>query len=341
MRIAIIGYGVVAKNFHKLVEERREELKKRFGIVPKVVAVCDRGGYVHRQRGLRHEELSKVKEEKGTVAALNEGVRGGRGIDMIDEVEAEVLVEASVANFESGQPAMDHIIKAFERRMHVITCNKPPLALAMPSLLEMAWHYGVEFLYSGTVGGGTPFLSFTSRALRGNPVLSIRGILNGTSNFVLTKMVEMGWSFEEALREARRLGYAEEDPTLDVGGFDAAAKLVILANHAMGRRITLRDVKVSGIEHVDRSMIEAAKERGRSIKLIARSDPRPEVGVEELDMNDPLNVGGTLNAVAFKVSGLGDVILIGRGAGGVETASSLLRDLVELKDRLSLRGMWP
>jgi len=341
MRIAMVGYGVVAKNFHKLIEERKEDLKRRFGIVPKVVAVCDRGGYVHRRRGFKHEELSKVKKERGTVAALDEGVKGGKGMDMIDEVEAEVLIEASVANFESGRPAMDHIIRAFERRMHVITCNKPPLALAMPSLLEMAWHYGVEFLYSGTVGGGTPFLSFTSRALRGNPVLSLRGILNGTSNFVLTKMSEMGWSFEEALREARRLGYAEEDPTLDIGGFDAAAKLVILANHAMSRRITLKDVKISGIEHVSRSEIEDAKGRGRSIKLIAKSDPKPEVGMEELEIDDPLNVGGTLNAVTFNVLGLGEVVLIGRGAGGMETASSLLRDLVELKDRLSLRGMWP
>lgn len=341
MRIAIIGYGVVAKNFHKMVEERREELKGRFGIVPKVVAVCDRGGFVHKQRGLKYNELVRVKEGKGTVAALEGGVKGGRGVDMIDEVEAEVLIEASVANFKNGQPAMDHIIRAFERRMHVITCNKPPLALAMPSLVEMAWHYGVEFLYSGTVGGGTPFLSFTSRALKGNVVLSLKGILNGTSNFVLTRMEEKGWSLDEALEEARRLGYAEEDPTLDIGGFDAAAKLVILINHAMNRRITLRDVKVSGIEHVDRRMIEDARKRGRSIKLIARSDPVPQVGVEELELNDPLNVRSTLNAVAFNVSGLGEVVLIGRGAGGVETASSLLRDLVELKDRLSLRGIWP
>lgn len=341
MRIAIIGYGVVARNFHKMIEERREELKKRFGIVPKVVAVCDRGGFVHKQRGLKYNELVKIKEERGTVAALQGGIKGGRGMDMIDEVEAEVLIEASVANFENGQPAIDHIIRAFERRMHVITCNKPPLALAMPSLVEMAWHYGVEFLYSGTVGGGTPFLSFTSRALKGNPVLSLRGILNGTTNFVLTKMEEMGWDFEKALKEARRLGYAEEDPTLDVGGFDAAAKLVILINHAMDRRVTLKDVRISGIEHVNKKMIEEAKKRRRSIRLIARSDPVPQVGVEELEFSDPLNVGGTLNAVAFNVSSLGEVVLIGKGAGGIETASSLLRDLVELKDRLSLRGIWP
>lgn len=340
MRIAIVGYGTVARNFHKMIEERMEEIKRRFGLVPKVVAVCDRGGFVYRQRGLKYAELARVKEEKGTVAALEGGVKGGRGVEMIDSVEAEVLVEASVANFENGQPAMDHIIRAFERRMHVITCNKPPLALAMPSLVEMAWYYGVEFLYSGTVGGGTPFLSFATRALKGNTILSLRGILNGTTNFILTKMEEMGWDFEKALREARRLGYAEENPTLDISGLDAAAKLVILVNHAIGRRITLKDVRISGIEDVNWRMIESAKKRGRSIKLVARSDPIPQVGVEEVEFDDPLNVRDTLNAVAFNVSGLGEVVLIGRGAGGVETASSLFRDMVELKDRLSLKGMW-
>ncbi len=340
MRIALIGYGAVARNFHKIIEEKKDEIKKRYGIVPKIVAICDRGGYVHSRRGLSYEKLIKVKEETGTVASYEGGIRGARGIDMIDEVEAEVLVEASVANFENGQPALDHIIRAFERRMHVITCNKPPLALAMPSLIEMAWHYGVEFLYSGTVGGGTPFLSFTSRALRGNNVKSIRGILNGTSNYVLTQMLERDLSFEEALKEARRLGYAEEDPTLDIGGFDAAAKLVILMNHAMGERVTIRDIKISGIEHVTLDMVKESLKRGRVIKLIARSSPKPQVSAEEIDVNEPLNVGGTLNAVSFDVEGLGEVVLIGRGAGGRETACSILRDLVELKDRLSLKGLW-
>jgi homoserine dehydrogenase len=339
MRIMMIGYGVVARNFHKIIERRREELKKRYGIIPKLIAVCDRGGYVYDRRGLNYEKLSKVKKERGTVAAMEGGIKGAKGIEMIEDVEAEVLIEASVANFQTGQPAMDHLMTAFGRRIHVITSNKSPLALAMPSLQEMARHYGVEFLYSGTVGGGTPFLSFTSRALRGNRVLSLKGILNGTSNFILTQMATKGWTMEQALLEARKLGIAEEDPTLDIGGFDAAAKLVILSNHAMGTNLTLSDVRISGIDGLTPKDIERELKVGRTIKLIASSYPNPKVEPEGIRLDSPLNVGGTLNAVAFEVEDLGELVVVGKGAGGLESANSLLRDLVELKDRLALRGV--
>src|SRR6185437_6331456 len=238
---------------------------------------------------------------------------------IIENVDAEVLLELTPTNLEEGEPGTTHIISAMKSGKHVITVNKGPLALAFPSLLELANYNGVMLRFSGTVGGGTPILDFAKRCLKGERIMSFKGILNGTTNYILSKMEE-GLVFENALEDARQKGYAEAVPSLDIDGFDPAAKLVIMANWIMGMKVTMKDVNRIGIRDIKLSDIQRAHKRGNAIKLIAMCDNKYlNVKPTEISKTDPLYVNGTLNAVTFSSEHSGQQTIIGRGAGGMET----------------------
>lgn len=336
MRIMLIGYGNVGKFFHKLLDERREFLRRNYGITPKVVSIVDRGGAMIDPRGIRYDEALEIKHRFGTVAGADDGRRGMSAVEAIDEVECEVVTELTPSNLANGEPGMSHIVEAMRTGKHVITANKGPLALALPALLELASHNDVKLLFSGTVGGGTPFLNFIRKCLKGNEILSLRGVLNGTTNFVLSTMERKGQTMEEALSEAKSLGYAEADPSLDINGFDAAAKLTILTNVALGRRITMSDVVIEGVANISKVDVSRAIGRGKTIRLIAEASPEyARVQPKEISREDPLCVYGPLNALSLVMEGGWQVALVGKGAGGLETAQALVRDLVELKESLT------
>nr|MDQ3977920.1 homoserine dehydrogenase [Thermoproteota archaeon] len=227
---------------------------------------------------------------------------------------------------------MSHITAAMRSHKHVICVNKGPLALAFPSLIELANYNGVILRFSGTVGGGTPILEFAKRCLKGDRIISFHGILNGTTNYILSKMEE-GRTYDAAMKDAKEKGYAESNPTLDVDGFDAAAKLVIMANWVMGMKVTMKDIDRTGIMNVQLSDVKKAAERGNAIKLLAVCDHRHlDVAPTEVAKADPICVNGSLNAVTFSSEHSGQQTIIGRGAGGMETASAVLRDLIEIRD---------
>jgi homoserine dehydrogenase len=218
--------------------------------------------------------------------------------------------------------------------MHVISVNKGPLALAFPSLMELATYNQVLLKFSGTVGGGTPILDYAKNSLRGEQITSFAGILNGTTNYILTNM-ERGMSFAEALKDAKSRGYVEADESLDLDGFDAAAKLVILANWVMGMKVTMPDIKRTGIRNVTTKDIKDAAKKNCAIKLIASCDKELVVSPREISTDDPLCVNGTLNAISFTSEHSGTQTIIGKGAGGTETASSILRDLLDIRKEIS------
>ncbi len=226
---------------------------------------------------------------------------------------------------------MAHIVNAMKRSMHVISVNKGPLALAFPSLMELADYNRVLFRFSGTVGGGTPILDFAKNSLRGERIVSFDGILNGTTNYILTNMAD-GMSFNNALSDAKQKGYVEADESLDLDGLDAAAKLVILANWIMGMKVTMPDIKRTGIRNVDSDDIKHATEKNCAIKLIASCNKELIVAPKAIAADDPLCVSGTLNAISFTSEQSGTQTIIGRGAGGIETASSILRDLIDIRN---------
>jgi len=229
---------------------------------------------------------------------------------------------------------MTHITTAMKQGMHVISVNKGPLALAFPSLLELATYNQVMFKFSGTVGGGTPILDYAKNSLRGERITSFAGILNGTTNYILSNMAA-GLSFEDALKDAKSKGYVEADESLDLDGLDAAAKLVILANWVMGMKVTMPDIKCTGIRKVTSEDIKKAAKNNCAIKLIASCNKDLIVSPKEVSNDDPLCVNGTLNAIAFTSEHSGTQTIIGKGAGGMETASSILRDLLDIRQEIA------
>jgi homoserine dehydrogenase len=252
----------------------------------------------------------------------------------LGSASAYPLTLASSNASSNSKPSLSYITSAMRYGKNVVTANKGPLALAFPSLIELADYNNVKLKFSATVGGGTPILEFAKHCLKGDSIASLRGILNGTTNYILTKMEE-GLEFEEALEDARVKGYAEADPSLDIDGYDPAAKLVIMANWIMNRKVTLNDVKFTGIRNVKRDEIKKLLDRGSTIKLIAECNEELSVMPREVKKDDPLCVNGTLNAVTFLSEHSGELTIIGRGAGGIETASAILRDLIEIREELS------
>jgi homoserine dehydrogenase len=256
------------------------------------------------------------------------------GIEMLKNVEADVLIETTASNYKDAEPGMTHITTAMKKGMHVISVNKGPLALAFPSLMELATYNQVMFRFSGTVGGGTPILDYAKNSLSGERITSFAGILNGTTNYILSNM-STGLSFDEALKDAKNKGYVEADESLDLDGLDAAAKLVILANWVMGMKVTMPDIKCVGIRKVTTEDIKKATKNNCSVKLIASCDKELIVSPKELSNDDPLCVNGTLNAIAFTSEHSGTQTIIGKGAGGTETASSILRDLLDIRQEIA------
>ncbi|MEE3213041.1 MAG: homoserine dehydrogenase [Thermoproteota archaeon] len=333
MRIILCGFGVVGQSLAKLLESRGEDLYARYGLKPRIIGVFDSKGSAIDASGLDVTKLIEIKKKYGTVKKYADTKNDISGIQMINELEAEVLIETTASNYKDAEPGMSHIINAMKHGMHVISVNKGPLALAFPSLMELATYNHVIFRFSGTVGGGTPILDYAKNSLKGERIISFDGILNGTTNYILTNMTN-GMSFKDALNDAKKKGYVEADESLDLDGLDAAAKLVILANWIMGMKVTMPEIKCIGIRKIDSDDIKKAAANNSVIKLIASCDNGLIVKPKELPFDNPLCVSGTLNAISFTSEHSGTQTIIGRGAGGIETASSILRDLIDIRNEI-------
>jgi homoserine dehydrogenase len=340
MRIILVGFGVVGKAVTTVLARRYMEKVKDYGFNPKIVAIADIDGAVINPKGLSPEKLEVIRQRGYPISADSEFGRPGMSVaEVIESVEAEVVVEVTPVNIKDAEPALSHIIRAFKTGKHVVTTNKGPLALAMPALTELAEYNNVFLRFSGTVGGGTPMLEFAKRCLAGDKILAIKGILNGTTNYILTEMSQSHVSFGEALSNAQKLGYAEREPSMDIDGFDTACKVVILSNWIMNKKVTLKDVDRAGIREVSPQMLEEAAKRGNTIKLIGSIDSsdKPTVKPTEVQKTSPLCVSGVLNAITFSTEYAGEQTLIGKGAGGMETASAVLRDLLDIRRKLATR----
>ena len=334
MRIILCGFGVVGQSLVKLFDSRSENLYAKYGLKPRVVGVFDSKGSAVDSSGLDFNKLVEVKKKFGTVKNYSDTKNTLSGIEMLKNIDADVLIETTASNYKDAEPGMTHITTAMKKGMHVISVNKGPLALAFPSLMELAIYNQVKFKFSGTVGGGTPILDYAKNSLRGERIISFAGILNGTTNYILSNMAT-GLSFDEALKDAKGKGYVEADESLDLDGLDATAKLVILANWIMGMKVTMPDINRTGIRHVTVDDIKKAAKNNCAVKLIASCNKKLVVGPKEISNDDPLCVNGTLNAIAFTSEHSGTQTIIGRGAGGMETASSVLRDLLDIRQEIA------
>ncbi len=317
-RVLVVGYGTVGRAFHDLLAAGAQDLARRYGVKPRVTGIVRSRGAWLDDDGLPPGATLLAKRRTMTVE------------EAMEKARPDVLVEITPTNLRTGEPGLSTIRSALARGIRVVTANKGPLVVAYRELTELAAKHGVPFRFEGTVAGAIPTLNLYDHALRGNPVVRVDGILNGTSNFILTRMAEEGLEFEPALAEAQQLGYAEADPSADVDGLDAAAKLVILGNHVLGLDLRLADVRTSGIRSITSGAIRLAAANGWSLHLIASVSPEDgaEVAPRLVPRGSSLDVPGALNVVRFTTAHAGPFTVIGKGAGGKETATAVLSDVI-------------
>ncbi len=340
-RLALIGFGNVGQGLAQILRERGDLLAEQFGLRLQIVAVSDLlKGSLYNPDGLDAAALLDTVQASGKIDSLPAPQRGWDALRTIAESNADVVVELSYTDLKTGEPAITHLRAAIQAGKHVVTTNKGPIALRFPELKALADAKGVEIGVEGTVMSGTPSLRLASELLAAAGITRIQGIINGTTNYILSQM-ESGASYADALAEAQAKGYAEADPTGDVEGFDAAGKVVILANLLMGQAIGMADVDRTGITRLTPADVAAASTAGERWKLIGkveRLDGKVLASVKptRLPVSHPLaSVGGATNAITFSTDLLGDVTLVGPGAGRLETGYALIGDLLAIHRKFS------
>ncbi|MEM1644456.1 MAG: homoserine dehydrogenase [Ignisphaera sp.] len=339
IKIVVIGFGNVGRAFAKIVALKKNIVESRYGISPVIVGVVDSRGMAIKGDGFTEYELLKLCEvPRSGINMFSPYAYDFVDIKyMYDSVQPDIHVELTPSNYVTGEPGLSNVFFALSRGVHVVTANKAPLALKYSDIMDMARKKSLFLKFRSTVMGGTPLID-TIASLRSEDIERIDGILNATTNFILTEMHDKLIEFDEALKRAQALGVAEANPSLDIEGLDAAAKLVILS-HVIGCSIKLDDVKRETLSKVKlRDVIEAIKE-GYIIKYVASLDARKReawVRVLRIPRGDVFaQINGTLNAVKIKTD-IGEFFFVGKGGGGIETAHSILDDVIAIA--LSIKG---
>ena len=332
MKLCIIGFGAVGKGVSKVVSMKKKMLIEKYGLDISVVAVTDRSGAAINPDGLDVKLLIETKEKTGKISDYPEyGIKDISSEQVLDDIDYDCLIEVSPTNIDDGEPARTHMLKAMKDGKDVVTSNKGPLSLNFGELTNAADSTNAQFKYEASVGGAMPIINFAHETLAGNNITSVLGILNGTCNYILSRMANEGSPYLQTLNEAQELGIAETDPTQDVEGIDAACKIVILANSVLNMDVSLKDVKVVGISKITPESIELAKKEGLLIKLIGvASHDNLEVSPRLVREGSPFAVDGTLNVATLRTDLADDVTVVGKGAGSIETASAILSDIISI-----------
>lgn len=312
-KIALLGMGTVGGGVYEIIERQKEEMPFKIGAALEVVKVLVRNKAKYADR-IPAEKLTDVWED----------VIGDDNIDIVVEVMGGI------------EPARTYIKAALEKGKHVVTANKDLMAMHGHELLELAGEHHCDLLFEAAVAGGIPIIRPLKQCLAGNNITEIMGIINGTTNFILTKMKEDGMDFGEALQLATDLGYAEADPTADIEGYDAGRKLAIMASIAFHTSVTFDDVFTEGITKITAKDMRYAKEMGCSIKLLGIAK-NTETGIEVkvhptmIPENHPLAaVNDSFNAVFVHGDAVDDAMFYGRGAGALPTGSAVVGDIMDV-----------
>ena len=324
VKLIIIGFGVIGRGVAETLMEKQQYFKE-IGVNLKVSAVCEVNGSIVNSEGIN---LKKSLNLANNELDQHDDWQDTSTTDVLKSLDVDIAIELTPGNIETGEPGLKHIKTALKSEKHVVTSNKAPLAIAFNELHALAKKNNLHLRYEAAVGGAIPIINLRG-LLQADRILSIYGILNGTTNYILTKMTQEGVEFDVALKEAQELGYAESDPSYDINGFDTASKVVILANSLMNKSVSFKDVGVKGIEDITPDALDLAKNHGYAIKLIGDID-RLDVSPRLVPTTHPLNISGSLNAVMLHTDVAGDLTLIGRGAGAKETSSAVLSDVMSI-----------
>ncbi len=313
INVGLIGMGTVGTGVVKILNNNDQGILQKVGM-PVVI------------KKIMVRQLGKIRNaDVGAEFTTNID-------DIINDKDIDVVIEV----MGGLTPAKEYIIRALQAGKHVITANKDVVAKFGHEILEIAAENKVDFLFEASVAGGIPIIRPLKQCLAANKISEVVGIINGTTNYMLTKMTNEGMSFDNVLAEAQAKGYAESDPTADVGGFDAARKIAILASIAFGSRVSIDDVYVEGITNISTEDIGYAKELGYVIKLlaIAKDDERGiDVRVHPAfipNIHPLASVHDVFNAIYIKGDAVGETMFYGRGAGEMPTASAVVADLIDV-----------
>lgn len=331
--LALIGFGGVNRALAQLIVDDPSRFAD-LGLELRVVAITDLAfGSLVQGDGIHLADVLAMPR-----GASFDGLPGGAADPHNEEViknsPADIIVEATFTSPVDGEPAVSHVRWALESGKHVVTTNKGPVALFGKELTDLAHQNGVTFEYEGSVMSGTPVIRLAKKMLGGLQLSAVQGILNGTSNYVLGRM-EDGLALDKAIAEAQALGYAEADPTADIGGSDVQLKVAILANELLGTNLQPKDVDTAGIQEISSDDVAEARAHGKRWKLIgeARRDSDGLIAASvrpiALTADHPLaGISGATNAVSFTTDLLGALTVSGPGAGRVETAYALISDII-------------
>jgi homoserine dehydrogenase len=333
-KFALLGFGNVGQSLARLLLKKRDELRTHYDVEWQVVGIMTgHHGAAINPGGINLEDALEIAAAGGSLDPLSVEPIPGDGVEFVRACKAEVLFENTPVSYRDGQPAIDNISAALSSGMHAITANKGPVVHAYRELTEMAQAHNRSFLFESTVMDGAPIFSLWREALPGTDLQSFRGILNSTTNLILTLM-EQGKSFDDAIRHTQSIGIAETDPSGDIEGWDAAVKVAALVTVLMGETLVPSDVDRNGIESIQSEDIRAASAEGKRWKLICKAEKTgsgiiTSVRPELLDPTDPLySVSGTSSAVTFFSDSLGPLTITEDDPGPDTTAYGLLADFI-------------
>ena len=337
VRIVVCGLGRVGQAFVNLLIQKGKDLQKRYDLSMKVVAAVDIGGAAVSPAGLSLEDLMAHLKKGGKVEEMpGFGKKGLSGKEVLSSMPGEVLVETTPTNIKDGEPGMTHLRTALGSGKHVVTAAKGPLVLRYRELKNLADECKVRLMISAATAAALPTLDVGLSCLAGTEVLNAEGILNGTTNYILTRMYEEGTPYKDALAEAQKMGVAEPDPSLDVEGRDTANKILLIANEVLQAGLSLKDIPVEGITRVTPEDIQKTKKEGKIIKLIGKAEKKDgkvaaSVAPMALPLDHPLaSVRGTEKAISYLTDTMDRVTVSGGKSNPVGAAAALLKDIIRI-----------
>lgn len=334
IRLAMIGYGNAGRAFGRMLDAKREEIRRQYGAELRVVSIVTKTrGSLHAPEGL---DLAALERELEAHGAFKDDC-GRNAMDIIEAGDYDVMAELTPISIRDGQPAINHIRAALGLGKDVLTANKGPIAWAYRELKELAAARGCQFCYETTVMDGTPVYNLAADNLRLCQITAIGGILNATTNYILGEM-EKGVSFDAAVQAGREKGFVEADPSMDIDGWDAAAKLTALMNVLMGADLTPDKIERRGIREVTEAQLQAARRQGKAVKLVCRGSleggvPKGVVAPMEVDLGDSMaTITGAASIVSLTTDLMGTVSILEHEHQPEinQTAYGILSDLVRI-----------
>jgi homoserine dehydrogenase len=336
LKLAFVGFGNVARAFAQMLRDRQSQLADEYGLSWKATAIATAShGCVTSTKRIDLLKAVECVEHRSNLAELPETVSLTNSLAVIEACHADILFEATPLNIIDGEPSVTHVRSALARGMNVVTANKGPLAFAYRELKSLAAKRGLSFRFEGTVMDGAPVFNLVEECLPGARVIGFSGVLNSTTNLILTEM-ERGRSFEESLAEARRLGIVEAIADYDIDGWDAAMKAVALANVLMDANARPADVVRQGIRQITNEELESAAGSGMAVRLIARGKAsvtglRLSVTPEAVPISSALgSARGTSSVLVLETDLMGQIAIVESNPGVKQTAYALFSDMIRI-----------